>query len=366
MNTIYNKSIILLVAFFCATAAYSQYYSESMDLSRSFKLNPTTSVDINNKYGKIHFVHWDNDSVRFDISMTIKSSYPTRLAKLKESINFDFTATQYYISAITLIGGPHQDIVNDIIDMADPTSSTKAMIDINYTVYLPEYVNLLVVNKYGDVYIDNHKGNFSLKLSHGKLKANDLTGNTKIELKFGDGIVNELDNSKLDVYYSDFQINKANQLNIDSKSSDFTIKYVNILKVNSRRDEFHIDQLDNFYGLASFSDFWIYKLMQESNVAFKYGNLTIDYIPKTFSFLKIDPNYTNVVMIFENGSSYLFDMIHKNVNFVYPQAIAKLDQKINPNDIKGFVTTGSFGSPKTNPSRLHINAINCSLSIIHK
>lgn len=212
MNTIYkNISILVIVAFFSANLN-AQYYSESMTLVRSFKLTPSTTVDISNKYGKIHFIHWKSDSVKFEVDMTIKSSYPTRLAKLKESIDFDFVATEYYITAITLIGGTHKDVVSEIIDMADPTSSTKAMIDINYTVYIPDYINLIVSNKYGDVYIDNHNANFNLKLSHGKLKANDLNGNSKIELKFGDAMVNELDNSKLDVFYSDFQIKKANQI----------------------------------------------------------------------------------------------------------------------------------------------------------
>ena len=91
--------------------------------------------------------------------------------------------------------------------------------------------------------------------------------------------------------------------------------------------------------------------------------VNFDNISKDFNFIKVDPKYTDVNFMFEKGSSYSLDMTHKNVSFDYPNSIAEIQQNINPNDNKGFITYGTIGTNKTKLSKLKIEAESCNISI---
>ena len=47
-------------------------------------------------------------------------------------------------------------------------------VEINYYINVPEYLNLKIENKYGDVYMEEYNGDFSVSVSNGSFKANSL------------------------------------------------------------------------------------------------------------------------------------------------------------------------------------------------
>ena len=55
---------------------------------RAYKVSKETSVDVFNKYGKIHVVPWEKDSVKFIIDLAIRNKDPEKLEKIKENIHF--------------------------------------------------------------------------------------------------------------------------------------------------------------------------------------------------------------------------------------------------------------------------------------
>jgi hypothetical protein len=367
MNTNYKLILLIfLISLLFASEISGQAFLETKTIIKSYKTKPTTTVDITNKYGKIHFITWQKDSVKFEVKISIKTDSEAKLEKLKQIIDVDFTGTEYYVTVVTSVGGRHNNIFKDLLDFADPTAYNDNYIDIDYIVHIPDYIGLEIENKYGDVFIDNHKGSFNLELSHGKIRANKLEGTNDIQIKFGDGTINQINTAKMNIFYSDFLIKKVNSLKLESKSSDISLKDVKTLKVNTRRDKFHIDKINSLYGISTFSDFWIYNLSKETNIELKYGEVNFESIANTFSFLKIDPKYTDVTLSFEAGASYNLDMQSKNIQFNYPESIADLNQKIDPNDNKKIITEGIIGSKKSKMSKLNIEAENCTINIIHK
>ena len=59
-------------------------------------------------------------------------------------------------------------------------------VEINYYISIPEYLNLKIENKYGDVYMEDITGDFSISISNGSFKANSLGKNSSINLTFCD------------------------------------------------------------------------------------------------------------------------------------------------------------------------------------
>jgi len=220
MNTTFKvilTGFLALPIFFDPGTA--QTYSESKNIVRSFPVNPETRLDISNKYGKVHVMNWKKDSVRLEVELLVKSSNLDRLEKIMNEIDVEFTGTSYYIIANTRFGNTGNNFISDLIDLSGTVIPSKNQVEINYTVMAPSGLTVNLSNKFGNIYMDDMKGEVTISLSNGDIKINRLDGHADINLNFGNGVINSLNNAKLNLTYADIEIRHANQLAIVSKSS---------------------------------------------------------------------------------------------------------------------------------------------------
>lgn len=361
------KKLYAIALLGCLVSAPVVAQEYSRKITRSFKVNNSTTVDVFNKYGKIHIITWDKDSVRFDIDLRIKASNDSRLNKLKNNIDFDFTGTEYYVIAKTRIGSGTSGILSDLADIAGSIMPSDNRVTIDYVIMMPTHINLKLNNKFGDVYIDDLNGNLNLSLSNGELKANELSGNTVINLSSGGGVLNSIKEGKVTVSYSNLHIKNIDNLSVDSRSSTVNIEKANFLKLVSRRDKYFIQEISDLYGDSYFSDLNVLKLSGELNYSLKYGNLSIQSIERGFSFIQINSEYTDVNLIFGRGLTYEIDIMHHfDVILNYPRQLANLQTKEISKEDKQNLIYGKIGSGITS-SKVKINAPRkCTINIVHK
>ena len=105
MNHILFKPTVLLIgmALMLGTFVQAQSHTDKRSVSRSFPASLETTLEVQNKYGKIQVVTWDQDSVALDVDIYLTESSPSKLRKLKEDVKIDFTGTNTYIIAKTMI-----------------------------------------------------------------------------------------------------------------------------------------------------------------------------------------------------------------------------------------------------------------------
>lgn len=365
--TMNYKTILFPVVLFLLSVNFlqAQSFTESKRIERIFPVSSSTSVEIINKYGKIHIMSWKKDSVGIDIELTVKSDNLSKLNNIMDNIDFDFTSTDYYVIAETEFGRRYNSLFESIKDLAETIIPSDNVVEINYTVQVPKSIELKINNKYGDVYIDDHAGDLRLNLSNGDLKANELTGNTAINIEIGDGVINYIQDGKLDIAYSEFEVKRAEKLNLFCRSSKVDIGEVNDLTLNSRRDKLFINSTKTLYGETYFSDVYVYDLTSELNFTMKYGSLNMDYIQPGFSFLNINSNYTDINLTFDSGCSYMVDVNHTNAPFTYPEKLGVIEEKVIDEDEKEMNTYGKIGNAETS-SKVRVTALKGTITIIHK
>lgn len=342
------KNLAIFILFiFLATDGFAQLYSETINKTKSYKVSAVTTVEITNKYGKIHVHTWEKDSVRFDIEVIIEADTRTKFDKLKEGIDFQFTGTEYYIMAKTDIETKYTSLLDELKgltnEISDMFSSNESDLKIHYNVYIPEYVNLDINNKYGDVYMNTHKGDFSLELSYGDFKANKLLGSTVLEVSFGDCFVYEVNNAKLTLNYSEVQIKKAKQLNINSKSSKLDLDDIEVLKIISKRDKFYIDHISDIFGETSFSEFWVYNLNSQVNLNMRYGHLKLESIKDSFTYITLTSRYTDLDFFIASTASFSYEILEKNASLLIPPNANKNEDVIMEESSKLIKHTGTVG-----------------------
>ena len=361
----YFKISVLLIAISFTGSAFAQPYTDSRSVTKSFKAMPGTTVDINNKYGKVEVTTWNKDSVRIEANLSIKTSSTTKMMKLRNMISFDISATGHYILARTVFTS--SGFISDLKDWAESLVSGAGEVSIDYTIKMPASLNLKITNKYGDVYTDNISGEVQISLANGGLKANDFTGITNIDLSFGDGYINSMTNGRIILSYANLSLKNTNQCSLESKSSKIDIDHAESLKMNMKRDKLNIGNVRYLTGQTYFADIWITNLSDEINIDTQFGKLTAITVDKGFSFINVRSEYTDLDFSFEHGSAFDYDLTYyKDVFLQLPKEAVKNDEKTSSTDMSMKTTFGHVGNSTSNKMLKISMAKKASLSIFLK
>jgi len=361
MFTKYKILLLIILSSVILEKAKAQDYQEMRQYLRSYGTSTATTLNIVNKYGKVSILQWDKDSVSIKVDITVRSKDSTKLRSIISSIEVEFQANQYYISAKTVIGKNLPPLLFDLQNIAQILTASDSQVTINYTINAPSYINIVIDNKYGDVFANNIRGSFNLTLSNGDFKVNEISGETNIDLKFGNGQIIKMINGLFNISYAEIKITEANQLNIISQSSQVYVDNIGLLKGQSRRDKYFLKKVNFFYCDSYFSDFNIEQLTNEISINSEYGSISIKKIEKSFRLLNIKSLYTDLDFIFAKGANYQLELTQQDVTLnLQPVSTIFKDEKI-PNS-QQIITTGTVGYG-SNPSKARIEAKNCNVNI---
>jgi len=329
LNPTYNLflwALCIAFHFLFSANAHGQKVSETRTITKVSGINSFTTLDISNKYGTIEIIPWEKDSVKFSISVFLEAKDRKRLQELKDNINIDFGLTDYFLSATTRFSND-KNFFSDFLKLNETFSSKENQVKINYTVYAPSYLALKIMNKFGDVIIDELKGNLNLNLANGNLKANHLSAGSEIELSFcNTATINDINIAKLKLSYSEVEIKKAEQLTIDSKSTRLTIGEVNIIKTESKRDKYQIAKINHLYGNTYFSVINIQELIAETNIEVKYGEINLESVANNFSLINFSSKYADITISTNKIADFYLEINEKNANVDVPKNFIKLKE----------------------------------------
>jgi len=338
-----SKKLLILSALMLGTLASAQDLTDKRSVRRSYPASLETTLELENKYGKIQLVTWDKDSVAIEVEMFLSESSASKLRKLKEDIKIDFTGTHNYIVAKTVIESESGRLASELKSISNTIKGTNKRMEINYLVHVPAQLDVVLNNKFGDIYMDDLTGQVDISLSNGVLKANRLEGNSSISLSFANGMINSLGSCTMDLSYSDLVLGEVSQLDLSSKSSKLNVDTVNVVKIDSRRDKLYFKKVEYFYGNSNFTQVWIYDFLRESDVYMKYGKLTIEHVIPDFNKIYVESDYTDVSLYFDRAASLGFDILHHEKSVLrLPGEHVTADESFDGKD--HFTTVGTMGT----------------------
>lgn len=367
MNPILFKPrrLLFLSLLLLGMLTQAQDHTDKRSVSRSFPASHETTVEIHNKYGKIQVATWDKDSVAIEVDMVLTESSSSKLKKLKQDIQIDFTGTNSYIIAKTVIESESGRLASELKSIGSTISGSNKRMEINYMVYLPAHMNVVLNNKFGDIYMDDLNGQVDIELSNGVLKANNLKGNAVITLSFANGMIKSLGSANMKLSYSDMVLDEVGQLDLISKSSKLNVDSVNVLKIESRRDKLYFKHVGYMYGKSNFTEVWVFDFQNESSLYMKYGELTVEHVMPGFSKLYVESDYTDMTLYFDKANTLGLDLLHhKKTTLRLPGSEVFYERTESGKDY--FKTVGTMGTG--NPTgQLNIDALQkCFINISYK
>ena len=362
------RMLLILLALLPGTLAMAQDLTDKRTVNRSYPVSRETTMEVHNKYGKIQVATWEKDSVAIEVDILLTESSKSKMKKLKEDIRIDFTGTRNYVIAKTVIKSESGRLASELKSIGNTISGSNKRIEINYLVHLPVYMDVVLTNKFGDIYMDDLQGQSDIELSNGVLKANRLTGNSSISLSFANGMIKELGSSSLKLSYSDLVLDEASQLDMVSKSSKLNVDAVNVLKLESRRDKLYFKKVEFIYGTSNFTQIRVYDFLRESDLYMKYGELTVEHVLPDFTKIYVESDYTDITLYFDREASVAFDIFRHEKSILRLPGTEVLSEE-SPSGKDHFKTVGTMGpaGPEDQRGQVNIDALQkCFINISYK
>jgi hypothetical protein len=351
----YRMIIITGLIFLISAALSAQKESETRNFMKTVPVGKETTLEVSNKYGKVEITTWNKDSVYIRAEVKAYAKDASKLGKMFDGITVNITDAKYIVRAQTEFTSNLNTIFESFKGMTSKIISYESRVEINYYINIPEYLNMKIENKYGDIYLEDLTGELRLTMSNGSLRANSVGKNASINMVFCDAKINSMVSGNIDASFSEISIGTIEDLTINSISSKYDIKKAGIIRGESKRDKFFIDNIESLNGTSYFTDYKISSLKKEMNLSAKYGSINADLIEKNFESININSGYSDISLKFDPVSSYALDVRHLNAFLVLPDRNIKSEEKTLDESKKEYITTATVGK---NPgkSRVKIDA----------
>jgi hypothetical protein len=339
----YKIIISASLAFLISNSLSAQRESETRSYVKTVEVSKETTLEVSNKYGTIQITPWDKDSAYIRAEVKAYAKDQSKLRKMFDGISVNITDSKYLVRARTEFTSNINTLFESFKGMTSKIISYDSHIEINYYINIPEYLNLKIENKYGDVYMEDNTGEFKISISNGSFKANSLGKNSSITMVFCDAKINSIISGNIDASFSEVSIGETEDLLLNSISSKYDIKKAGFIRGESKRDKFFIESIGSLHGNAYFTDYTLNEVTKELNLSTRYGSVSTDIIDNDFESVNITSSYSDISLKFDPGSSYNLDIRHINAFLVLPDKNTKTEEKEINEDKREYVTYGTVG-----------------------
>jgi len=289
----------------------------SKTFSKSFSVDNSDKVNLNNQYGSITIKTWDRKEVKVDIDIKAFSNSASDVQKLIDAVNIDATKNGDQVSIKTNLGDRSgrwgRNVKNGV-------TTWRREVKINYVVYMPALNPLTILQQYGNVELGNFSGPTSLKVQYGNLVAGNLSNsNNYVNVQYGKCDIQDLNAAVVKHEYNGpVTIGSVGTLELDAeyvgvnintirKSADIKIQYGKGLTIGTIAGNLLLN--------AEYAKVNINTVKGNTVVKQSYGDLNIASTGK----IAVNAEYSNVNLGILNGDANINMQYNKlSVNEVMP------------------------------------------------
>lgn len=356
---------VMLAGLVPLSSLQAQEYEKSRKLSQTFPATSETSVQIINKYGNIHILPWDNDSIRFDVSIKVVANKQSKVEKTFENIEIEFSETSYYVIAQSVFGNKKSPFWSDVTDFTSSMLNSGSNAQIDYTVYIPTDIEFSLDLKFGNLYMTDHNAKCQITISNGDFRGGNFS-ELELDHSFGNVVLDTLRSGSANLSYTELRLEHAGDVRIESKSSKPSINSSESLKIKSQRDTWHFKNAGLINGETSFSHIEIEELNGDIILNTNYGSMRIDSYGGGFSMMNLVASYTDINMIFSGIPDYFLQVYYdRKTRMIYPKNPPLFVEKELEEEDK-LLLSGTIGNTSAETPRIKVNIKGGSVNIIHQ
>ncbi|WP_394777170.1 hypothetical protein [Flavobacterium sp.] len=299
MKKHYNILILLLLIPFLGFSNDDTFVSKQKNIKKTYIVNSSAGIDIDNKYGNITVSTWDEDKIDLDITIKVAGGNEDWVNEKLNSIDINITALKSLVSAVTNIG-------NSSLKSKGSSNS----FEINYVIKIPKNGSVKLNNRYGNITTFNLESTTDIACKYGKIILGKLNGdNNRIEIGYSqNSSIDYIKSGNIEARYSGIKINEAGNLNLDANYTDVSLQEGQNIKCKGNYGTFKFQKINSLVGSSNYVTISIAEISSNLNIDATYSKINVESLNEKSKNVNINTGYTNVSLGYNTNFAFDFDI----------------------------------------------------------
>ncbi|MFH6991498.1 hypothetical protein [Flavobacterium sp. FlaQc-48] len=325
MKKHYNILILFILIPFLGFSNDDTFVAKEKNIKKTFIVNSTAGIDIDNKYGNITVSTWDENKIDLDITIKVSGANENWVNERLSSIDVDITALKSLVSAITNIG-------NSSLKSKGSSNS----FEINYVIKIPKNGTVKLNNKYGNITTVNLESTTDISCKYGKIILGKLNGDSnRIEIGYSqNSSIDYIKNGSIEARYSGIKINEAGNLNLDANYTDVSLQEGQNIKCKGNYGSFKFQKINSLVGTSNYLTIAIAEISNNLTIDGTYSKLNVESMTEKSKNVNINTGYTNISLGYNANFAFDFDINTKYGNIKNDSSLDVLVSEIKSSSKK--------------------------------
>ena len=311
----------VLIAIFSFVVILTNGQVAERKINMEFEADKKTNINIDSRFGKVEILNWEKPVVSIEVLLKAESDSRDLSNEILQKLNSEITRQGNEILIKTIIE-----------DRITSPSRRKVKFSVDYTIYVPEWVHLKLINRYGTVFIESIDGIADITVQYGNLTIRELgRGNEKplnqVNLAYSRGTIDNASWLKTDLSYSKLSIDEARAVVAVSKYSSLSSDKINSLVTDSRYDTYSVSFLNNFAGQMRYANLRINEMSGKVDITSSYTNVKVEKVLPGFESLVIENSRGNYRFNISKDASFRLNGEAKRGD-IQVEGLSELNRKV--------------------------------------
>ncbi len=216
-------------------------YTKDKTINKEFTVNPDATFKVDNSYGNIDVVTWNENRIEIEVTITTSSNNEEKAQKKLDEITVEFSNSSSHVSAKTRFS-KNKSWWN--------WGNNKVNMKINYIVKIPITNNVDISNDYGNINLDKLEGHAKISCDYGKITTKELMADNNI-LTFdytNHSYFEYIKSGKINADYSSYTVGKTESLTITADYTKSNVEIAEDISYNCDYGGLTINKVNNVTG----------------------------------------------------------------------------------------------------------------------
>jgi len=260
-------------------------------IKKEFAVNADALLKINNRYGNIDIITWNENRVVIEVKITTKGNDEERVEDRLDDITIVFESSRSEVSAKTII-----EKTSNYSNWFSWGTNKNVQYKINYTVKAPIANRVNLTNDYGNISLNELKGDAYINCDYGRIDIGDLYSyNNVIDINYtSNSTIGLINGGKINADYSKFTVEKARQIQLNADYTTSVFENVKALNYDCNYGSLKVYKAASVIGDGDYLSTRLGIILKKVKIDADYGSIRIEDLVDGFQSIDIDSDYTSV------------------------------------------------------------------------
>ncbi|ULC60874.1 hypothetical protein MBM09_07705 [Flaviramulus sp. BrNp1-15] len=297
-------AFLMLPLFISASNKIDDKHKKTKTISKTFSVNSNATLKVDNSYGNIDVVTWNDNRIVFEITITTSGNNEEKVEKKLNEIDVKFSSSSDFVSAETQFNK------NSSKSWWNWNSRNNVNMKVNYVIKMPITNHVDLNNDYGNINLDKLEGRAKINCDYGKITTKELMAdNNDLNFDYTKGCYFEyIKSGKINADYSDFTVSKTKTLNINADYTNSEIEIAEDINYNCDYGSLKINKANNISGNGDYLTTVIGDVYKNISIRADYGSIKINRMADNAGNVTIKSDYVGIKIGYAPGYNFDFEI----------------------------------------------------------